>query len=53
VLGLGLGIPEPKLLALAILARLVFTLAEILTGGLAAIWLQKSSLLMSADKTKY
>ena len=43
VLGLGLGFPEPKLLTLAILARLIFTLAEALTGALAAVYLQKKA----------
>jgi uncharacterized protein (TIRG00374 family) len=43
VLGLGLGIPEPNLVALAILARLIFTLAETLTGALAVTYLQKKA----------
>ncbi len=43
VLGLGLGIPEPELLALAILARLIFTLAETLAGALAATYLHNKA----------
>jgi uncharacterized membrane protein YbhN (UPF0104 family) len=41
--GLGLGIPESNLVTLAILARLVFTLAEILAGALAAVYLHKTA----------
>ncbi len=43
MLGLVLGIPEPKLMAIAILARLILTLAETMTGTLAAAYLQKTT----------
>jgi hypothetical protein len=44
MLGLGLGIPEPDLLALAVLARLIFTLTETLLGILAATYLHKRAI---------
>jgi uncharacterized membrane protein YbhN (UPF0104 family) len=43
VMGLGLRIPEPELVALALLARLTFTLAETLTGALAAAYLHRTA----------
>ena len=44
--GMGLGITEPNLIALAILARMVFALGEVLTGAFAALYLQSKGNLL-------